>query len=207
MIKTFYNKITKATAKDLSRQRYGVANLGGKLLSASELKDHIISKIKSGGISGAKLEKILKNEGMDKSQLEKRKRLIKTLTGNDVKKLSKSEIIKIANRMKANIASARYVADKADSHSSGMAGALLRRKSGKDEALMNSTTDKGVKVGASMIGAKVPSGAVSAISASHNQGIPSHNSGFAGSPVNATNLTGNHGGGRIPQSGPHNPLG
>lgn len=149
-------RIYKGAAKKISASRYGQAVVGGQKLSGTKLKKHIVEKIKAGGISSKKLEKALKEEGMTKSQLAKRRRLIKTLTGNDVEKLSKKEERRMAERVKMRIAAARRTSEMGDKKPSGMAAQLKNKKAGKEEALSNAmTTGEGAdktKVGMGSLG-------------------------------------------------------
>lgn len=147
------NRIYKSAAKKISASRYGTAVISGKKLSASKLKEHILDEIKSGGISGKKLEEVLKEEGMNKMQIAKRKRLIKRLTGTDVTKLSKKELSRQQERVKMRIAAARLTSDRDAERGGGMAGS---RKEVKRKALERAmTTGEGedkTKVGMGSLG-------------------------------------------------------
>lgn len=117
----------------MSTSKIRSAVIGGTVFSPRKFKAHIIEKIKSGGISGKKLEEMLKDEGMDKSQLKKRRRLIAALTGRDVEKLSKKEERKIAERVKMRIAAARRSSEMMGGGADGDEGMSVRRTSRSSE--------------------------------------------------------------------------
>ncbi|MDO8260654.1 MAG: hypothetical protein Q7T50_04125, partial [Candidatus Magasanikbacteria bacterium] len=78
------NKIYRSVAKRIASSKFGGAVIGGEKLSAMKFKDHVTNDIlKKHSLSPYELEEILKDEGMDKSQLSKRKKLIRMISGND----------------------------------------------------------------------------------------------------------------------------
>ena len=159
MIKRIY----KSAADKISASRYGTAVIDGKKLSSTKLKKHILEEIKSGGISSEKLDDVLKEEGMNKMQIAKRKRLIKRLTGTDVVKLSKKEIQKHALRVKMRIKAALQTEGMGSRHG-GMASKNERKKEALKKALggpdkKNAPENNGVVSGLGSGGAATIGGA------------------------------------------------
>jgi hypothetical protein len=158
MIKRIYN----AAAKNIAASKYGSVNIDGEKMSSSKLKEHILGKIKSGGISSKKLEKILKEEGIDKSQVSKRKKLIKMLTGDNEHKMTKKEERRMQERVKMRIAAARRSSEMGDKGNKDVAAGLKARKKNKAGALKNSMTQDGEKVTGKHLGVSGPNYEVSA---------------------------------------------
>lgn len=205
------NKIYRSVVKHIASTKFGGAVIGGEKLSANKFKDHVVNDVlKKRSLSPYELEEILKDEGMDKSQLSKRKKFIRMISGNEEKKLTPKEEILLREKIKARIAASRYTSEKVGEHPGGMAGQLRSRdkKSTLDKVLTTQANDeKGgkVKIGAGAIGIQGRNYNVTAHAGGRS--ISSTNkSGFANTPSQATGLTGDHGAGHIPQSGTHNPL-
>lgn len=150
------NRIYKSAAKAISASKFGAVNIGGSKLSGTKFKEHILEKIKAGGVSERKLEEVLKSEGLGGSQISKRRRIIKMLTGNDTVKLSKKEERRMAERVKMRIAAARRSSEMGEGKPS-MASSLMNRK-GKKEALGRALeNEKGEKTGMGSLGISGPS--------------------------------------------------
>ncbi len=158
MIKRIYN----AAAKNVAASKYGSVNIDGEKLSSSKLKKHILGKIKSGGISSKKLEKILKEEGVDNSQRDKRKKLVKMLTGDDERKMTKKEERRMQERVKMRIAAARRTSEMGDKNNKGMAASLKSKQKSKGGALKSAMTKDGEKITGKHLGVSGPDYNVSA---------------------------------------------
>lgn len=210
------NKIYRSVAKYIPASKFGGAVIGGKKMSANEFKDYVVNNVlKKHSLSGAELEKILKESGEEGSQLSKRRKFIKMITGNDEKKLTKKEEIRLQERIKARIAASRYTSEKVGEQTGGLAGQLRNRdkKSTLDKVLTaQAGDDKGgkMKIGASAIGIQGPSYKVTSKGGGGRSGPgpSSKNTGFGGGYATSSNagLGGGHGAGSVNQL-PKPPIG
>lgn len=197
------NRIYRSVANRISASKFGGAVIGGEKLSDNKFKDFIVNKaLKKHSLTKTQLEEVLIQSGMEKSQLKKRKKFIKMITGDDEKKLTPKEEIRLRERIKARIAASRYTSEKAGEHPGGLAGQLRNRdkKSTLDKVLTAQAGDeKGgkVKIGAGAIGIQGPNYKVTSQGGGGKVG-PGPNSkkvGFGGGYASSStsSLGGNHG--------------
>lgn len=138
--------------------KFGGAVINDEKLSQTKFKDHIVNEVlKKKSLTPYELEKILKEEGMVKSQLSKRQRLIKMITGGEKKKMTPEQVAAKKKQIKGMIAAGRYSAEKIGEQPGGLAGQISRGRSGKEGALRRALVTKdNTKIGAGAIGVRGP---------------------------------------------------
>ena len=100
-------KIFKSTVAKISASQYGSAVVEGNKLSPTKLKQYVVKKIRSGGTSAETFGKELKKAGVARAQEDKRKKLIKLVTGDNEHKMTPKEERALREKIKMRIAAAR----------------------------------------------------------------------------------------------------